>query len=112
MVNSTTETPKEAVKWHKNYSRLMPYYYVNHKAKLLFKNLDESEARLVRIRKIVKSTKELIVEVVEKIDVLKAEEKTSRKKLSEETLKVLWEEIEEISFQTLKTNKWTLVFVR
>ena len=106
MASSTT------IKWHKNYTRLMPYYYVNHKAKLIY-SVNPTEEKLVRVRKIIKTLDELVIELVEKVDnVPKKGEKKSRKRLREETLKVEWEDLEEISFQILKSSKWSLVFIR
>ena len=49
----------EEKKWHKNYTRLMPYYYVNHKAKLVY-TTNPNEEKQVRIRKIVKSASDLV----------------------------------------------------
>lgn len=100
----------EERKWHKNYTRLMPYYYVNHKAKLSMNNNPTLE-RQVKVRKIIKSIDNLVLEVVEKIDPTTGEKK-SRKRLKEETLKISWDELEEISFQVLKSSKWTLNFLR
>ena len=100
------------VKWHKNYTRLMPYYYVNHKAKLIYA-VNPEEEKLVRVRKIVKTVNELVLELVEKVEnVPKKGEKKSRKRLREETLKIAWDDLEEISFQNLKSSKWSLVFLR
>lgn len=99
-------------KWHKNYTRLMPYYYVNHKAKLIYA-VNPTEEKLVRVRKIIKTVDELVLELVEKIENLPSKgEKKSRKRLREETLKIAWDDLEEISFQILKSNKWSLVFIR
>ena len=100
-------------KWHKNYTRLMPYYYVNKKAKLVYEN-EEDEEKLVRVRKVIKSLKEVIIEVAEKIDPNKVnkEGKSSRKRLLESSLRSGWDEIEEISYQTIKTSDWTLIFIR
>ena len=99
-------------KWHRNYTRLMPYYYVNHKAKLIYA-VNPSEERQVRVRKIIKTVKELVIELVEKIDNNSGDgEKRTRKRLKEETLKISWDELEEISFQLLKSSKWTLNFIR
>lgn len=100
----------EERKWHKNYTRLMPYYYTNHKAKLVFHNNPTVE-RQVKVRKIIKSVDNLVLEVVEKIDPNNGEKK-SRKRLKEETLKISWDELEEISFQVLKSTKWSLNFLR
>ena len=90
----------------------MPYYYVNHKAKLIYA-IDPDVERQVRVRKIIKRREELVLELVEKIDnsTVKGEKK-SRKRLKEETLKIDWDDLEEISFQLLKSNKWSLVFLR
>ena len=102
----------EEKKWHKNYTRLMPYYYVNHKAKLIYAT-NPSEEKQVRVRKIIKSINDLVLEVVEKIDTThQGGEKKTRKRLREETLKISWDDLEEISFQTLKSTKWKLVFIR
>lgn len=101
----------EEKKWHRNYTRLMPYYYVNHKAKLVYPG-DDTE-KTVRIRKIIKSVDDLVLEVVEKVDSnSQTGEKKTRKRLREETLKISWDELEEISFQILKSSKWTLNFIR
>lgn len=100
----------EERKWHKNYTRLMPYYYTNHKAKLVYHNNPALE-RQVKVRKIIKSVDNLVLEVVEKIDPTTGEKK-SRKRLKEETLKISWDELEEISFQVLKSSKWSLNFLR
>lgn len=90
----------------------MPYYYVNHKAKLI-SNENPTEERQVRVRKIIKTIDELALEIVEKIEnPVQKGEKKSRKKLKEEMLKIGWDELEEISFQILKSNKWTLNFIR
>ena len=108
MSNSTVEEKK----WHKNYTRLMPYYYVNHKAKLVYR-ANPNEEKQVRVRKIIKSLDDLVLEVVEKVEHIPENGgKKSRKRLKEETLKIAWDDLEEISFQVLKTNKWTLNFIR
>lgn len=107
MSNETIEEKK----WHKNYTRLMPYYYVNHKAKLVYTG--SKEEKLVRVRKIIKSINDLVLEVVEKVENSPQNgEKKTRKRLKEETLKISWDELEEISFQVLKSRKWTLEFIR
>ena len=68
---------------------------------------------MVSIRKIIKSVDDLVLEVVEKVDNnSQTGEKKTRKRLREETLKIAWDDLEEISFQILKTNKWTLNFIR
>ena len=101
----------EEKKWHKNYTRLMPYYYVNHKAKLVY-TTNPNEEKQVRIRKIVKSASDLVLEVVEKVENQDNTEKKNRKRLKEETLTISWVELEEISFQVLKSSKWKLNFIR
>lgn len=101
----------EEKKWPRNYTRLMPYYYVNHKAKLVYPGTDEE--KMVRVRKIIKSVDNLVLEVVEKVDAnSQPGAKKSRKRLREDTLKISWDDLEEISFQILKSNKWTLNFIR
>ena len=111
-----------SARWHKNYTRLMPYYYVNKKAKLTDKTKENnSEERLVRVRKVIKSSKELIIEVAEKIDQTQNKEVKSkgkskgnsrRKRLKESSLTCGWDELKEISYQAIKTDKWELTFIR
>lgn len=101
----------EEKRWHKNYTRLMPYYYVNHKAKLVYSN-NPDEEKQVRVRKIVKTPVDLVLEVVEKIENSDNGEKKTRKRLKEESLKISWDDLEEISFQVLKSKKWKLNFLR
>ena len=99
-------------RWHKNYTRLMPYYYVNKKAKLITK---EKEEKNVRVRKVIKTKSDLIIEIAEKIDPnlrKEAGEKKSRKKLKESSLTIKWDDLLEISYQTIKTTNWTLEFIR
>ena len=106
-----SHTSIEEKRWHKNFTRLMPYYYVNHKAKLVY-NTNPDEEKQVRVRKIVKSPNDLVLEVVEKVEASENGEKKTRKRLKEETLKISWDELEEISFQVLKSKKWKLNFLR
>lgn len=92
-------------KWPRNYSRVMPYYYVNHRARLRTAN---GEEKTVRVRQMYKNVDELVIEVVEK-------ERTKRKgkikTKSEETLTADWDSLEEISLKCLSTPKWRLQFL-
>ena len=88
----------------------MPYYYVNKKAKLLLK--DTKEEKLVRVRKVIKNSSDLIIEIAEKIDPSQAKKLGTRKKLKESTLKINWDELEVISYQSIKSINWTLNFIR
>ena len=97
---------EEEKKWHKNYTRLMPYYYVNHKAKLV-SNSDSAE-RLVRVRKVVKTRESLNLEIAEKDNSRKKKQKI----LNKEMLIVAWDDLEEINLNTLKTTEWTLQFIK
>ncbi|MFV2015437.1 MAG: hypothetical protein ACC656_08430 [Candidatus Heimdallarchaeota archaeon] len=110
---ASQQSESSSNKWHKNYTRLMPYYYVNKKAKLTSSDIGE---KIVRVRKVIKSKKELIIEVAEKIDQekdLKAKgSKNRRKRLVESSLTASWDDLEEISYQAIKTNRWSLSFLR
>ena len=94
-------------KWHKNYTRLMPYYYVNHKAKFTL-NKEGSTEKLVRVRRVTKTRNSLVLEIAEKDNSRKKKQKITQK----EILTVGWEEIEEINLTTLKTSEWTLQFIK
>ena len=107
LIHSEIDNKETRQKWHKNYTRLMPYYYVNHKAKLIL-NKEESEEKLVRVRKVTKTRESLVLEIAEKDNSRKKKQKITQK----ETLKVSWEEFEEIGLSTLKTTEWTLVFIK
>ena len=90
----------------------MPYYYVNHKATLSYA-VNPTEEKQIRVRKIIKTLNELVIELVEKSDPSSSKgEKKVRKRMKEETLKIEWDDLEEISFQVLKSSKWTLNFIR
>lgn len=102
---------KDSKKWHKNFTRLMPYYYVNKKAKFTDYHLNTD--KLVRVRKIIKSSKELVIEIAEKIDPKKRSSNiNSRKKIKESSLIVTWDDLLEISYQSIKTTNWSLEFIR
>ncbi len=93
-------------KWHKNYTRLMPYYYVNHKAKYSLAN--GSQEKLVRVRKVTKTRGSLILEIAEKDNTRKKKQKITQK----EILTIPWNDLEEINLTTLKTNEWILQFIK
>ena len=93
-------------KWHKNFTRLMPYYYVNHKAK--YSTNKEGSEKLVRVRKVTKTRKSLVLEIAEKDNSRKKKQKITQK----EILTIGWDELEEINLTTLKTNGWTLQFIK
>ena len=117
MASQEQSSSSVSPRWHKNYTRLMPYYYVNKKAKLIFFGKDKVEKveKVVRVRKIIKSTKELVIEVAEKIDKKKGKTKVKgkkRKRLIESTLTTTWDELEEISYQLIKASRWSLSFIR
>ena len=92
-------------KWHKNYTRLMPYYYVNHKAK--YTKRDEPE-KLVRVRKVTKTRDALVLEIAEKDNSKKKKQKITQK----EIITTPWSDFEEIGLTTLKTSDWALVFIK
>ena len=94
-------------KWHKNYTRLMPYYYVNHKAKFTL-NKEGSIEKLVRVRRVTKTRNSLVLEIAEKDNSRKKKQKITQK----EILTVVWEDLEEINLTTLKTSEWTLQFIK
>jgi hypothetical protein len=94
-------------KWHKNYTRLMPYYYVNHKAKFV-NHKEGPEEKLVRVRKVTKTRDNLILEIAEKDNTRKKKQKITQK----ENLTINWNELEEINLTTLKTSDWTLLFIK
>ena len=98
---------QDSQKWHKNYTRLMPYYYVNHKAKYIL-HKSEPEEKLVRVRKVTKTRESLILEIAEKDNSRKKKQKITQK----EILTIPWNELEEINLTTLKTNDWTLQFIK
>ena len=64
-------------KWHKNYTRLMPYYYVNHKAKFTL-NKEGSIEKLVRVRRVTKTRNSLVLEIAEKDNSRKTKNYTER----------------------------------
>lgn len=97
----------DSQKWHKNYTRLMPYYYVNHKAKLK-ENGKKEEEKIVRVRKVVKNKTSLNLEVAEKDNARKRKQKI----LNKQNIIIPWEEIEEISLNLIKSRKWTLTFIK
>ena len=103
--NANTQESQQ--KWHKNFTRLMPYYYVNHKAKFS-NNKEGSEEKLVRVRKVTKTRKSLVLEIAEKDNSRKKKQKITQK----EILTIGWNELEEINLTTLKTNQWTLQFIK
>ena len=106
-LHSEIDNQPSQQKWHKNYTRLMPYYYVNHKAKLIY-NKDDLEEKLVRVRKVTKTRESLVLEIAEKDNSRKKKQKITQK----ETLTVNWSDFEEIGLSTLKTTEWTLVFIK
>lgn len=112
MSSDTNETPvlseiDAQQKWHKNYTRLMPYYYVNHKAKFIL-NKEGADEKLVRVRKVTKTREALILEIAEKDNSRKKKQKITQKEL----LKSPWSDFEEIGLTTLKTTEWTLLFIK
>ena len=104
LVNNTTESPK----WHKNYSRLMPYYYVNHKARFTEHDSDDSDEKIVRVRKVIKSKATLNLEVAEKDNTRKKKQKITNL----QNISIPWNDIEEISLNTIKSKKYTFQFIK
>ena len=107
VISEINENQESQQKWHKNYTRLMPYYYVNHKAK--FTNTKEGlEEKLVRVRKVTKTRDALVLEIAEKDNSRKKKQKITQK----EILTIGWDDLEEINLTTLKTTEWILNFVK
>ncbi len=107
MISEIDNNQDSQQKWHKNYTRLMPYYYVNHKAK--FTNIKEGlDEKLVRVRKVTKTKDALILEIAEKDNSRKKKQKITQK----ENLTIGWDELEEINLTTLKSTEWILNFVK
>lgn len=104
MSSNTADDPNVSHRWHKNYTRLMPYYYVNHKAR--FKMGDKE--KIVRVRKVIKTKKNLFLEFAEKDNTRKKKQKITNL----EQIEIAWEDIEEISLTTLKSGSVSFHFIK